>query len=382
MNLKTSSFNETSVKLETSFETINSADQKRNIFKRKTSSASSVKDKEIKAISKIERKNKSVSKVKRIVNTKKKVKLMSRHFRSRDRFEISDMTFVDVVIYDLFSKHKNVKLFVIFFRNIDDQIQKDIKSSIDFKIILSTKFHDLLNVFFETTSDELTLWGYEISVRKDWWWIEKNKREQIASKDREKALCIWKEYSITSVYQFYSRCLIFIWKALYLYKTSISRTSAIKSSFRAFAYFHSHSCHRASKAFFQKCSLSLSHSLLYILTRIIEHRKSSREFCHSKNLDFSLIQNDRIYFITYYFLRFDDRSLIIQQKRCFDVNKTYNQKRWIIWLKKKLNLDSTRVLLMKVLTNEWKSWRKFFWWKFWRKKWYSWRANSCSASRI
>ena len=44
-----------------------------------------------------------------------------------------------------------------FFKNIDDQIQKNIKISIDFKIIFSTKFHDLLNVFFKTTSDELTL---------------------------------------------------------------------------------------------------------------------------------------------------------------------------------------------------------------------------------
>ena len=31
---------------------------------------------------------------------------------------------------------------------------------------------------------------------------------------------------------------------------------------RLFAYFHLHSCHRTSKFFFQKCSLSLSHSLL------------------------------------------------------------------------------------------------------------------------
>ena len=132
------------------------------------------------------------------------------------------------------------------------------------------------------------------------------------------------------MYEFYTRCLIFIRKALYLYRTSTSRISAIKSfsemlvfafafSF-SFVYFHSH--HRASKVFwaskifFQKCSLSLSHSFLYILSRIIEHRKSSRKFYHSKNLDLSLIQNDRIYFITYYFLRFDDRFLIIQQKRC------------------------------------------------------------------
>ena len=112
--------------------------------------------------------------------------------------------------------------------------------------------------------------------------------------------------------------------------------------FFAFAYFHFHSCHRASKVFFQKCSFSLSHFLLYILTRIIEHRKSFRKFCHSRDLDLSLIQNDRIYFITYYFPRFDDRFLIIQQKKCskkmLDVNRICNQRRWIISLKKRLNL--------------------------------------------
>ena len=60
-------------------------------------------------------------------------------------------------------------------------------------------------------------------------------------------------------------------------------------------YFHSHSCHRASKVFFQECSLSLSHSLLYILTRIIEHRKPFRKPCHPRDLDLPLIQGDRAY---------------------------------------------------------------------------------------
>ena len=51
----------------------------------------------------------------------------------------------------------------------------------------------------------------------------------------------------------------------------------------------------ASKAFFQKCSLSLSYPLLYILTRIIEHRESSRKPCHPRGLDLPLIQDGRAY---------------------------------------------------------------------------------------
>ena len=104
------------------------------------------------------------------------------------------------------------------------------------------------------------------------------------------------------MYEFYTRCLISIWKALYLYKTFISRISAIKSFSKmlvfAFAYSHFHSCHRASKVFFQKCSLSLPHPLLYILTRTIEHRKPPREPCHPRGLDIPLIQNGRAYPIT------------------------------------------------------------------------------------
>ena len=107
------------------------------------------------------------------------------------------------------------------------------------------------------------------------------------------------------MYEFYTRCLISIWKALYLYRTSTSRTSAIKSLFRIFSFSfvssnieNLHSCHRASKVFFQKCSFSLSYSFLYIFIRIIEHRESSRKPCHSRGLDLPLIQNDRAYPIT------------------------------------------------------------------------------------
>ena len=43
-----------------------------------------------------------------------------------------------------------------FLKNIDDQIQKNTDIFIDFKIILFEKFHDLINVFFKITLDELT----------------------------------------------------------------------------------------------------------------------------------------------------------------------------------------------------------------------------------
>ena len=66
------------------------------------------------------------------------------------------MIFVNVVVYNLLSKQKNVKLFVISLKNIDDQIQKNTDTFIDFKIILFEKFHNLINVFFKIAFDELT----------------------------------------------------------------------------------------------------------------------------------------------------------------------------------------------------------------------------------
>ena len=119
------------------------------------------------------------------------------------------------------------------------------------------------------------------------------------------------------MYEFYIRCLISIEKALYLYRTSTSRTPAIKSSFRIFSFsFVSSSIESLLSEMFAFAFAFFSLSYILILIRIIEHRKSSRESCHSKDLDLSFIQNDRIYLITYYFSRFDDRPLIIQQKRC------------------------------------------------------------------
>ena len=86
----------------------------------------------------------------------KQIKRISKVFRSKDCLASSDMIFVDVVVYNLLSKQKNVKLFVISLKNIDDQIQKNTDTLIDLNIIFFEEFHDLINVFFKITSDELT----------------------------------------------------------------------------------------------------------------------------------------------------------------------------------------------------------------------------------
>ena len=55
-----------------------------------------------------------------------------------------------------------------------------VKISCSFSKVL--QFSSVLVLYVST----FTLWGYGICVREDWWWIGGNKREQIASRDREK----------------------------------------------------------------------------------------------------------------------------------------------------------------------------------------------------
>ena len=110
----------------------------------------------------------------------------------------------------------------------------------------------------------------------------------------------------------------------YFHSHSCHRASKVFIS----EYFHFHSCHRASKVFFQKCSLSLPHSLLYILTRTIEHRKPPREPCHPKGLDLPLIQDDRVYPTTVWSYMKEhldvEKSFDLEQFYCENTNAFYS----------------------------------------------------------
>ena len=118
---------QTSVKSQTSLEKTSSINSSINIMKRKTSSSSSIEneEKEMKDSSKMKKEIKkemiSISKIKESKRASKDAS--SKVFRSKNCLASFDITFVDVVVYNLLSKQKNVKLFVIFFlKNIDDQI--------------------------------------------------------------------------------------------------------------------------------------------------------------------------------------------------------------------------------------------------------------------
>ena len=125
-NSKTSSMRQQmSVEIKVKFEEISSVRLSITIFKRNSSLSSNVKN-EIETISLIERKIARAFKIKRI----SKIKQTTNNFRSKDFvksfawskecFASFDMTFIENVVYNLLSKQKNVELFVIFFKNIDD----------------------------------------------------------------------------------------------------------------------------------------------------------------------------------------------------------------------------------------------------------------------
>ena len=117
------------VKFKINFEKINSADLSIIILKRITSSFSSVKNekKKMKIALKIKKNVVRILKIKSI----KKIKRTSKNFRLKEYLTSSNMTFVNFIAYNFFSKQKNVKLFIISFKDIDDQIQKNTDTSID-----------------------------------------------------------------------------------------------------------------------------------------------------------------------------------------------------------------------------------------------------------
>ena len=103
-----------------------------NFMKRKTSSSSNIENEEkeekekMKSSSKVKKEMKKKIKKEMILISKvKKSKQASKNARSKNCLASFDMIFVNVVVYNLLFKQKNVKLFVISLKNIDDQIQKN-----------------------------------------------------------------------------------------------------------------------------------------------------------------------------------------------------------------------------------------------------------------
>ena len=144
-----------SVEIKAEFERTNSARSSITIFKRKTSFSSSVKN-EIETVSLIKRKIARVFKIKRISKNFRSKNLVKSFVQSKESLALLAMTFLKDVVYNLLLKQKKLHLFVISLRDIDGRIKKNTNAFTDSKIILSEESHDMIDVFFKLTSDELT----------------------------------------------------------------------------------------------------------------------------------------------------------------------------------------------------------------------------------
>ena len=108
----------TNVKFKTNFEKISSTNLSIIILKRTSSSFLNVEKK--KKLENCFENKKNVVRIS-IIKLIKKITRTQKNFRSRKYLTSSNIIFVNVVVYNFFLKQKNVKLFIIFLKNIDDQ---------------------------------------------------------------------------------------------------------------------------------------------------------------------------------------------------------------------------------------------------------------------
>jgi hypothetical protein len=80
-------------------------------------------------------------------------------FDENDSFETNNVLkihFIAIVSFNILSRQKNVKIFVVFMKDLDIQLKKqESKKVIDLKSVMSTKYHDFLNVFSKEKVDIL-----------------------------------------------------------------------------------------------------------------------------------------------------------------------------------------------------------------------------------
>ncbi len=79
------------------------------------------------------------------------------HENSTDEKSIIEIHSIAVASFNILSRQKDVKIFVVFMKNLKIQLKKqDNNKVIDSKSIMSSKYHDFLNVFFKKKVDILS----------------------------------------------------------------------------------------------------------------------------------------------------------------------------------------------------------------------------------
>ncbi len=79
------------------------------------------------------------------------------HEKSTDEESIIEIYSIAIVSFNILSRQKNVKIFVVFMKNLKIQLKKQDNNKVtDSKSIMSSKYHDFLNVFFKKKADILS----------------------------------------------------------------------------------------------------------------------------------------------------------------------------------------------------------------------------------
>jgi hypothetical protein len=79
------------------------------------------------------------------------------HEKSIDEESTIEIHSITVVSFNTLCRQKDVKIFVVFMKNLKIQLKKqDNNKMIDSKSVMSSKYHDFLNVFFKKKADILS----------------------------------------------------------------------------------------------------------------------------------------------------------------------------------------------------------------------------------
>jgi hypothetical protein len=79
------------------------------------------------------------------------------HEKSTDAKNTIEIHFIAVVSFNILSRQKDVKIFVVFMKNLEIQLKKQDNNEVtDSKSVMSSKYHDFLDVFFKKKADILS----------------------------------------------------------------------------------------------------------------------------------------------------------------------------------------------------------------------------------
>jgi hypothetical protein len=93
------------------------------------------------------------------------------HEKSADEESTIEIHSIAIVSFNILSRQKDVKIFVVFMKDLEIQLKKQDNSTvIDSKSIISSEYHDFLDVFFKEKADILSSHrkhDHRIELKKD-----------------------------------------------------------------------------------------------------------------------------------------------------------------------------------------------------------------------